>query len=122
MNLEKAFDHVEWRVLQAAALKLNFPAILLRQMITLYAAPRRLLMASGAVSQLIHPCKGILAGSTSATTELAATLHLTIANFAAKWPGLHKSLHVDDISLAGAHKTEDVFIQQMAEALSLIHI
>ena len=78
-------------------------------------------MASGAVSQLIHPGRSILAGSTSATTELAATLHLTIANFASKWPGLKISLHVVDISLAGAHKQEDVLIQEMAEAFKHLH-
>ena len=78
-------------------------------------------MASGAVSQLIHPCRGILAGSTSANTELAATLYLTIANFASKWPGLKISLHVVDISLAGAPKQEDVLIQQMAEGFKHLH-
>ena len=66
-------------------------------------------MASGAVRQLIQPCRGILAGSTSATTELATTLHSTIAHFASRWAGVKISLHVDDISLACAHKNEQLW-------------
>ena len=117
IDLEKAFDHVEWKVLKAAAARLQFPEILLRQMIGLYSAPRRLLFSTGAVSKLIQPCRGILAGSTSATTELATTLHSTIVHFASRWPGMKISLHVDDISLASAHKQEAALANYMTGPL-----
>ena len=74
MDLEKAIDHVNWWKLQQAALALQFPTAILRLMLSVYMAPRLLVLQGDILSKALTPTRGSLAGSSFATLELAVLI------------------------------------------------
>ena len=60
----------------------------------------------GAYAELVVACRGITAGSGSATTELRVLLWQMMVTLARYWPMVDACLYVDDLAMAQAKDVE----------------
>ncbi len=112
LDLEKAFELVDHRVLIDEAIAVGFPLPLLRLSLAAYRLPRALAI-EGTYSSLIDPLRGITAGSGMATAELKVLLYRLLAAVAKKYPQLTLSAYVDDVSaeaVGSAKAVSDVIV------------
>ena len=98
-DIAKCFENVAWPALQAAAYADDYPSALPRLSVSMYAAPR-VLMVGRATAAALRPTKGIGPGSAFATDELLLVLGPAVRAFQASFPSLGVSLHVDDVALS----------------------
>ena len=97
-DLLKCYELVGHNFLQIAAMKYQYPVAILRVCIALYRAPRRILL-NGLVSRPITPTRGILAGVSTATSELRLVLLDMVKGHVQSHPCVALNVFVDNIVL-----------------------
>jgi hypothetical protein len=115
-DVAKCFEHVKHKRLWNDATQHGYPVAVLRCSLLAYTWARRLLWDNGICSSPMRPSRGIGAGSFSATFELKLYMINTITHFAALWPHLSLSLHVDDLSLGHRHASLHVLLSELRAA------
>jgi hypothetical protein len=115
-DVAKCFEHVKHTRLWNDAQQHGYPVAVLRCSLLAYTWVRRLLWDNGICSQPLRPSRGIGAGSFSATFEFKLYMINTVTQFAAQWPHLSLSLHVDDLSLGHRHASLHTLLHELREA------
>ena len=98
LDLKKCYEMIDHCKLTQAAHKHMYPLALLRISIFLYRSPRRILY-NGIVSRCIEPARGILAGISSATTELRLMLLDAVVAHVHTHPAINLNVFVDDLAV-----------------------
>jgi hypothetical protein len=115
-DVAKCFEHVKHTRPWNDTTQHGYPVAVLRCSLLAYTWARRLLWDNGICSPPMRPSRGIGAGSFSATFELKLYMINTITQFAAQWPHLSLSLHVDDLSLGLRHSSLHALLSELREA------
>ena len=114
-DILKCYELIRHQDLVTAARRHNYPIAILRLTITSYMAPRRITMA-GVVSRPIFPTRGIIAGVTTATSELRLLL-MDIAQFhKSHHPNVNLNIVIDDLSLDTTNVSGRGAIEDITEA------
>ena len=114
-DVYKCYECVDHQKLVQAGRQHNYPLVLLRLAIASYRAPRRILY-SGLVSRPIAPSAGILAGNTSATTELKLMFLDVVIKHQHNHKGVTLSIYEDDLSLDCFSNDRHQVISSLTEA------
>jgi len=97
-DIKKCYENVRHSDLQKKAKEAGYPLSLLRVSLNSYTWPRRLLGEHNTTAPPISPKKGIVAGSSAATFEIALLLQHALGEIAEKH-GVVISIHVDDLAV-----------------------
>ena len=109
-DLLKCYEVINHANLLRAGIKHSYPIAILRICICLYLAPRRILY-KGLVSRPIAPTRGILAGVSTATSELRLILLDMVQNHVMSHPAVHLNVFIDDIALDSVANTKAGLIE-----------
>ena len=101
LDLVKAFERVVWSRLAAQGVKYNYPLVVLRASLATYRFGRVVTVQS-VCAQLLFATRGIVAGSSSATTELRLALIEIMDCSVASYPSIKHFVMVDDTRLQTA--------------------
>ena len=97
VDVTKAFGHVTRATLHISGRRCNYPTILLRCSLGSYAWPKRRLL-DGMVSPDMFSHRGVGAGSTGATFEIACYVYQAGVDVHPTLSTVYLSIHVDDVS------------------------
>ena len=98
VDLVKAFERVRYDVLLQEAMRWGYPIWLLRLTLAAYRLGRRISIC-GVLSEVVWACRGITAGSVSATTELRMTLLHLLDGIVRLFPAILLHVYVDNMFL-----------------------
>jgi hypothetical protein len=112
----KCVEHVQHSQLWNEAPQHGYPVAILRCSLLAYTWVRRLLWDNGICSGPMRPSRGIGAGSFSATFEFKLYMIKIVTQFAARWPHLSLSFHVDDLSLVHRHLSLHTLLSELRAA------
>jgi len=116
-DLQSCFEHVDRELLWGKAKGSLYPLSTLRLSLASYAWPRRVLL-DGIASRVFFAIKGIVAGSSHATTELKLYVQEDFRTIVAKHKNIIINIHVDDIILSGINRSANVLIETMYNAFA----
>ena len=97
-DMIKAYERVEHGVLIREAQALGFPLAILKVHVALFGGPRRVAI-NNVFSHVMFSRWSIIAGSCFAPTYLRITVTRALDWWTARWPYIHITLYVDDLSL-----------------------
>ena len=111
-DLHKCYEMVGHTKLIAAAIKHDYPLAILRICIHAYRSPRRIIY-KGIVSRPIFAEQGILAGVSTATSELRLLLIDVLTMHAVSHPNVSLNVYIDDIVLDSTSISKSAVIEDM---------
>jgi hypothetical protein len=98
-DVSKCYEQVSHELLQAIGARLGYPSMVLRVMLAAYRAGRTIVLNNGAAANTVYPTRGIVAGASTATTEISCYVLEAVARLLQDGgPGLTINVHVDDLS------------------------
>ncbi len=116
IDMAKAFEYVDRKVLQQKAKEEDYPKEALAAALATYGFSRRLVWQK-AVSEPLQPRRGIAAGSAFATAELWLMLVGMVRDIVSKWPEVNFLVHVDDVSYGTCAGSRE----ELADTLAVVH-
>ncbi len=116
VDLAKAFEHIPLQLLWERGRSHGFPLVLLRLILELCAAPRRLVYKA-AVSEPVHTLTAVIAGLVSSIDMMFLLLIDVMDGLAARFPLVRLTAYVDDITMhcTGAEGVVAVEIRRATE-------
>ena len=114
-DLHKCYEMVNHSLLCDAARRHMYPLAILRLALCTYRAPRRILL-NGIISREICPQAGILAGCSSATTELRLLLLDAVRLHNIRHPLINLNVYVDDVALDAVDASRIELAEKLSDA------
>ncbi len=97
-DLKKCFEHGRHSLLAHEARELQFPLAVARLAVSMYSAPRRL-MLDGSFAEPVIPSRGFIAGCSNARAAINATMLRRRDALVLRNPSADLDVYVDDIEL-----------------------
>ena len=107
LDLTKAYEKVDHKVLAEAAARYGFPLRVLKIALMFYRMSR-VVIVEGLATSPVFTAQTIVAGCSFATVLLRLMLLPILDSVAANWPSAKMAVVVDDITIAGMGKQEEV--------------